>query len=129
MQATSNMYGSAQDRPHQPGQAAPEAEPERPLVEFPGRDAAAEREVLAQHGLDSGRERSVRHHDRQLEVEAERAVVEIGGADGNDVIVHQKHLLVKEARLVAVDHDASGLRPRVVAITSQLKKTLDRTDK
>src|SRR3546814_8030248 len=76
------MEGSSQDRRQQPGQADPEAEPERPLVEFPGRDAAAEREVLAQHGLDSGRERSVRHHDRQLEVEAERAVVEIGGADG-----------------------------------------------
>src|SRR3546814_6783088 len=96
-----------------------------PLVECPGRDAAAEREVLAQHGLDSGRERSVRHHDRQLEVEAERAVVEIGGADGNDAIVHQQHLLVQEARLVAVDLDASALRHRVVAITDRKSTRLN----
>src|SRR3546814_1692163 len=40
------------------------------------------------------------------------------------VIVHQQHLLVQEARLVAVDLDASALRHRVVAITRQLNQHL-----
>src|SRR3546814_13062711 len=105
------MEGSSQDRRQQPGQADPEAEPERPLVEFPGRDAAAAREVLAQHGLYRGRERSVRHQARTLEVEAERAIVEIRSGGGNQGRAPRRTLQAQEPRRVAVEFKPSALPP------------------
>ena len=60
-------------------------------------------ELLLQVPLELGGDGGVAHHHRQLEVEPEAAVVEVGTADNADVVVGDERLGVQHARAVLVD--------------------------
>ncbi|MNJ57488.1 hypothetical protein D3C77_530770 [compost metagenome] len=57
-------------------------------------------EVMSEHGFDLVGEVPVDRQQHHFEVQAERAVVQIGAADGADLIVDQHHLLVQEPRTI-----------------------------
>jgi len=64
------------------------------------------REVALQHLCNLVVEIAVGEHGRDLKVQSERAVVEIGGTDGRDIVVDQHRLRVQEACLLTIDGDA-----------------------
>ncbi|MNC70580.1 hypothetical protein D3C75_1214050 [compost metagenome] len=57
--------------------------------------------VIVQHVLDLVSEAAVDRQQGDFEVQAEGAVVQVGTANRADIVIHQHHLLMQEARLVA----------------------------
>ena len=93
-------------RRHQPGDADGDAEPEGTLQQVFGMSPFALLEVAPQHlSSTCAANVAVVDQDGDLEIQPERAVVQIGRADGGQVVVDQDHLVVHESRLVAIDLD------------------------
>ena len=92
------------------------------VVEVLLRDPGRPLHVALQHGLDAGADLGVARHDGRLEVEPERAVVEVGRAHDGEVVVDEGHLLVHEARLVEEHLDAGALDLREIRVRHPLEE-------
>ena len=69
---------------------------------------AAIREVFFQHRFDLFREAVVEREDRDFEIQADRSRIEIGRADGGEIVVGQEYFLVQKTIRVTVDFDAAA---------------------
>jgi hypothetical protein len=87
-----------------------EAEEEGRLFEVELGHFGGAREVGFEHLLDLFRERLVGEEGRHLEVETERPIVEVRGANRREIIVDQKCFLMQEAFPVPEDAHARRLR-------------------
>ncbi|MNR53819.1 hypothetical protein D3C85_1738950 [compost metagenome] len=65
---------------------------------------------MDEHGFDLIGEASVDCKQHHFEVQTERAVVQVGTANGTDLVVDEHHLLVQEPRTVTEHPNASAHR-------------------
>lgn len=99
------VAGGLLDRGHEAGDSAEDAEEPVSPVEVEGGDDEALAHVVLEHGLGFAAGALAADDGGDFEVQAEAAVIEVGGADG-DKVVAEADLLVHEAGLVAEDFDA-----------------------
>ena len=87
------------------------------------REAAGAAQILLEDAGEPGRQRGVVEGDVELVVESERAIVEVGAADGGPLSIHDHRLGVEQRRLILVDLDPAleqGTEAPLVGRTNQV---------